>query len=395
MPGGVPPGAHFLYSRGETHRMEISEVSIERVSAERTVGRRSAIKEATHSTSVLVEVAATNGVTGLGEVPDVENPEEIPPADELEATLEACLHGRDPRAINRLSREIPEALDLGPTGFHSFQQLTAGAIDAALYDLVGNSYGIPAYRLLGGARESVPLCWVVFTRYDDGVDDLREEVDKRVEQGFESFKLKVGERGPEIDEERIRAVREVAGDDVDVFLDAQGAWSLSEAIDRIERFASLGIDGVETPVGHPDSTVEAPGYYYDVPLLPDDIAQLRAQVDVPIMEHVLDPAFGIELVRNNAVDVFTVEVCSVGITATRRILGLAESADLDARVGSTLEFGPATQAGVSLAAASPAVTYPSDLIGPLVYEETVLDRPVEYEDGAVVPRDEPGFGISV
>jgi L-alanine-DL-glutamate epimerase-like enolase superfamily enzyme len=180
-----------------------------------------------------------------------------------------------------------------------------------------------------------------------------------------------------------------------VFLDAQGAWSLSEATDRIERFAPLGIDGVETPVGHPDPMVEAPGYYYDVPLLPDDIAELRDRVNVPIMEHVLDPSFRVELVRKNAVNVLTVEVCAVGVTATRRVLQLAESAGLDARVGSTLEFGPATQAGASLAAASPAITYPSDLIGPLVCDETVLERPVEYKEGTVTSRDEPGFGISV
>lgn len=378
--------------------MEITDVTVDRYRFERAVGQQSAVKEATHSTSLLITIEADGAVTGVGEVPDIEEPEAIPPTGEIESALEEALGSRDPRRINALNGDLPGEIAFGPERFHSFQQLTLGAIDTALYDLVGNHHGMPAYQLLGGRTQDVPLCWVVFTDGDGDGDDLsgmRAEVTEKVDRGFESFKLKVGEQPPEVDERRIRAVREIAGEDANVFLDAQGVWGPEEAVDRIDRFADVGIDGVETPVGHPDESVDAPGYYYDAPLLPEEIAGVRDRVGVPILEHVLDPAFGVELIRQDAVDVFTVEVCAVGITRTEQILQTAQSAGIDARLGSTVEFGPATLAGASLAAASPAVTYPCDLIGPLAYDEDVLADPVEYDRGSLVPRDRPGFGIAV
>ena len=48
-----------------------------------------------------------------------------------------------------------------------------------------------------------------------------------------------------------------------------------------------------------------------------------------------------------------------------------------------------------LAADAVDVTYPCDLIGPLVYAEDVLAEPVEYVDGSLFPRERPGFGIEL
>lgn len=77
------------------------------------------------------------------------------------------------------------------------------------------------------------------------------------------------------------------------------------------------------------------------------------------------------------------------------MLALAEAGGIDARLGSTVELGPGTLAAVSLAASSSAVTSPCDLIGPLVYAEDVLTEPIEYVDGALSPREQPGFGIEL
>ena len=52
-------------------------------------------------------------------------------------------------------------------------------------------------------------------------------------------------------------------------------------------------------------------------------------------------------------------------------------------------------AGAALAAASPAVTYPCDLIGPLVYEDSVVERSLPYEDGHLRLSERPGFGIDL
>jgi len=83
--------------------MEIREVSVERASAKRTVGRRSAVKEATYSTSVLVELAATNGANGIGEVPDLVNPEAYP----RRPSWKRCLRGISADGTRGLSIDSP------------------------------------------------------------------------------------------------------------------------------------------------------------------------------------------------------------------------------------------------------------------------------------------------
>jgi len=343
---------------------------------------------------VLLRLTADDGSTGVGEISDVEHPETMPTTDEIETEVGDFLLGEDPREINRLTDSMYDMIDFGPFDFHSFQQLALAAVDMALYDLVGDRFDIPAYQLLGGRTQDVPLCWVVFTRQEpDAAEALRQEVRTRVDQGFSAFKLKVGEVDPAVDAERIRTVREIAGEDAQVFVDAQGVWELEEAIETIERFEEVGIDGVETPVGTPDPNVETRGYYYDVPLVPSELATVREAIDTPVFEHVLDPQFGIDLAAADAVDVFTVEVCSGGITRANRILNIAEAAGIDARLGSTVELGPGTIAAGSLGAASTAVTYPCDLIGPQVYDESITESGLEYRNGALSPSEAPGFGL--
>jgi len=376
--------------------MEITDVDVATVSVAREFGNISAVAEKDESLFGLLRLRADDGSTGIGEISDIEHPEEIPSPAEREAEVGEFLLGEDPRELNRLTAAMNGAIDLGPFDFHSFQQLALAGIDTALYDLVGNHYEIPAYQLLGGRTQDVPVCWVVYTRQEpDALASLRSEVRHRVEQGFSAFKLKVGEVNPEIDLERMRAVRDIAGEDAQIFVDVQGVWTLDEAIQNIRSFEEVGIDGVETPVGHPDGDIDAPGYYYDVPLVPSEIATVREETETPILEHVHDPEFAFALIEESAVDVFTVEVCAGGISRADRLLSVAEGAGIDARLGSTGELGPGTLAAGALGAASTAITYPCDLAGPHIYADSILEDGLEYRNGTLRPRETPGFGFTL
>lgn len=344
----------------------------------------------------LVRLTTADGAVGIGEISDIEDPEAAPAASAVAEELESFLVGEDPRRLNYLTTAMEDRVDFGPVGFHSFQQLALGGVDAALFDLAGTALDVPAYQLLGGRTGSVPVSWVAFTRgTSEELSQLEAEVREMSERGFEAFKLKVGDVDPATDERRVRTVREVAGEDATLLLDAQGNWTAEEAVENVRRLEPYGIDGVETPAGHPDRAVDAPGHYYDVPLLPEELRRVREAVDTPVIEHVLDPAFGLELAAADAVDVFTVETCAGGIRRADRVLDVAAAAGIDARLGSTVELGPGTMAGVALAASSPAVTYPCDLVGPALYETEVLADPVSYRDGRLHARDAPGLGLDV
>src|SRR5439155_3388239 len=106
------------------------------------------------------------------------------------------------------------------------------AIDAALYDVMAKSVGLPLYKFLGGYRDSVPV-YVTggYYREGKGIKELLEEVRGYIEQGFNAIKLKVGgiTGGYSIqdDYDRVKAVRDLVGPNVRLMLDANQGWDLA------------------------------------------------------------------------------------------------------------------------------------------------------------------------
>ena len=74
---------------------------------------------------------------------------------------------------------------------------------------------------------------------------------------------------------------------------------------------------------------------------------------------------------------------------------MAETGGVDILLGSTVELGPGTLAQLQLAASIRGLTLPSDLVGPGLYADDVLDKPLTYEAGQLVVPDEPGFGSRI
>ena len=124
------------------------------------------------------------------------------------------------------------------------------AVDIALWDLRAKLLGLPLFRLLGPARDSVLVYGSGgFTSSD--VDAVAEQLGGWADQGFTAVKMKVGRR-PQEDLRRVRAAREAIGPNVALFVDANGAWSRKQALHEMERFAELGVTWMEEPVSSED-----------------------------------------------------------------------------------------------------------------------------------------------
>jgi L-fuconate dehydratase len=87
--------------------------------------------------------------------------------------------------------------------------------------------------------------------FNYGDEEIRENCRRALGAGFTAMKLKVGSRDPERDFRRASIVREIAGDDVRVMLDANQQWTLLQAIDICQRFRDLNPFWIEEPT-HPD-----------------------------------------------------------------------------------------------------------------------------------------------
>ena len=330
----------------------------------------------TRSHFYFVEVGTESGLTGWGEISDVEPAELLADPAEYAAMLAAFMTDRSPFHVQQMHHDCEQHFDVKGS---SLARYTRCALDMAMYDLQGQICRRPVHDLLGGAvRQDITISWVAYIRED--LAQLREEIREKCNQGFTAFKLKVGVEIA-LDEERLAVAREVAGQEVSIKVDANEGWEVNEAIRNIRRLDRFQLAGVETPVPRER---------------PAEIAAVRREVEVPILEHVSDLQYGLELVKAGAVDVFNVATTGAGgIWPARQIVTLAEASGIGVLLGSTVELGPGTLAQLHLAAVTPNLTLPSDLIGPGMYRDDVLEHPLRYHDGRLKIPTGVGLGRSV
>ena len=183
----------------------------------------------------------------------------------------------------------------------------------------------------------------------------------RASNGCRTAKVKVAEPGQSLADEqaRLEAVRDTLGRDGRIRVDANGAWSVDEAVARIPLLdrAAGGLEYVEQPTA-------------DV----HDLARVRRRVDVPIaadesIRRAADPY----LVRDlEAADVAVLKVQPLG--GVRACLRIVEDIGLPVVVSSALETSVGIAAGVALAAALPELTHACGLATvQLLTDDVVLD----------------------
>lgn len=176
------------------------------------------------------------------------------------------------RFIPRLLAADPVDLD-GPPGFpvdpvrarralvagekpggHGDRAVAVGILDMALWDLVAKVADVPAAQAIArrfGLGEVQPdvAVYAAGGYYRPGGDlrELTEEIRRYLDAGYEQVKIKVGGATLDEDRRRIDAVVDVLGDPARLAVDANGRWSLAEAVAAAEALAPLGLRWLEEP----------------------------------------------------------------------------------------------------------------------------------------------------
>ncbi|HEX2894517.1 MAG TPA: o-succinylbenzoate synthase [Marmoricola sp.] len=199
--------------------------------------------------------------------------------------------------------------------------------------------------------------------------------------GCGTAKVKVAERGQTVadDQARLEAVRDAIGRDGLVRVDANGGWSVDEAVERIPLLdrAAGGLEYVEQPV----ATVE-------------DLAVVRRRVDVPIaadesIRRAEDPYRVRDLA---AADVAVLKVQPLG--GVRACLRIAEDIGLPVVVSSALETSVGIAAGVALAAALPELRHACGLATVQLLAGDVTADPLLPVEGMLpVVRPQPSLDL--
>lgn len=305
--------------------------------------------EITDRTGFLVTVA--DPAPGVGEATP------LPGWTESLDDCEAALREVDPDDLGDLDA-------LPPAARHG--------VSLALLDAGARADGVPLYRYLG-ARNRVDSIPVNATVGDGDPDATVQAAEAAVDAGFPAVKLKVGARSVDADLDRVRAVRE-ACPDVELRLDANGAWNPAGADRAIDALYPLDVAYVEQPL--PSDDLE--GH-----------ADLRGRgvgiaLDEGLYDHGIDAVF-----TADAADVLVLKPMAMGgPDVALETAVLARGAGIDPVVTTTVDGAFARAAAVHVAAAIPKVSACGLATGDRLATDLVADPAPVAGGRACVPQKE-------
>jgi muconate cycloisomerase len=328
--------------------------------------------------AVLVEVVTDEGLVGIGEAPVVF-------AGSAEVTLAMVdavaplLVGADPLDHDVLRRRLYAETGMAHLGTQGTSWGLAG-IDTALWDLAGRIAGQPLHRLWGGAwRERSGF-------HADLVPDeparMAEDAQAWVARGFRTLYLKGG-FAPELDEARVKAVREAVGDGPRLRIDANGAWSPGLAVRLLRRLAAYDLEFAEQPLPPGD---------------PAELARLRARVPVPILAH--ESSLSVEgtlaVVRHGAADAVQLDPrFDAGIAGARTAAQIAEVAGLPALTHTFGELGVGTALMLHLHAAHRNMVLDNQTYYPNLTDDVIAGGPLAFDGCELAVPTGPGLGVEL
>jgi len=191
--------------------------------------------------------------------------------------------------------------------------------------------------------------------------------------GCRTAKVKVAERGQSLDDDlaRVAEVRRVMGPDARVRVDANGGWSVDDALWALDALSRHGLEYAEQPC----ATVEE--------LAALRIALARNGIDVPVAadESIRKAEDPLLVARLEAADMVVVKVAPLG--GVRAALGVVEACGLPAVVSSALDTSVGIRAGVALAAALPSLEHACGLGTVALLDGDVAAAPLVPRGGAL------------
>ncbi|HEX4525357.1 MAG TPA: mandelate racemase/muconate lactonizing enzyme family protein [Gaiellaceae bacterium] len=324
---------------------------------------------------VLVKLTTDDGIVGWGEA--------CCGADT--AAVEAALRAMTPFVIGRdpWNREAMRG-DVFTHGLWQFQTGTGNfawaGIDMALWDVCGRACGQPLWRLLGGLQQQEATYFYYLARSDR--ESLEAQVSDGLEAGFEVFYLKVGLDDLD-DLEQVSTVREALGRGPRLRLDANGSWTIPQALRNLRALREHDIDFVEQPVR-------------DYPV--GQLAELRARVDTVVCanEGLWSEAEAYSRIRARDADVYCFSAYWVGsIGSFHRLSWFAAQEGLQICKHTHGELGLAAAAAQHV-----VLTLPNCVEGhqqtAYLMEHDVLVEPIPISTGPRWgPIDGAGLGVEV
>jgi o-succinylbenzoate synthase len=354
--------------------MKISDIKFGTLRVPLKTPFKTALRTVDKIEDIVVMIGTDTGHTGYGEAPATA----VITGDTHGSIVEAIRHyiwprvvGQDVANLNHLTQLIQGAMEKNSSA--------KAAVEIAVYDLWGQLYDAPLYRLLGGGD---PLITTDITISVDYIDKMVADSISAVERGFESLKIKVG-KDIGVDIERVKAVHAAVEGRALLRLDANQGWTAKQAVYALQTLEDAGVrlELVEQPVKAQDLN----GMKY-----------VTERVHTPIMadESVFGPTEVVELIRMRAADIINIKLMKTGgISNAIRIADIAAMYGVECMIGCMLETGISVAAAVHVAVAKSDAITKIDLDGPSLCTFNPIDGGVIFNDSEISVTDAAGLGI--
>jgi len=290
---------------------------------------------------------------------------------ELAKELAPYLIGRDNNEVQKIWIDLNwRTNSLGPGGLAA--QVIA-SFDSALWDLKAKIANLSLAQLIGPFRNKVRV-------YNSGgqylqatLEEIQTAAKQSIDRGIGGIKMKVGQPKWQNDIERIEAVRDIIGPEIDLMIDANQQWNRSEALEFCKRVDDLGLAFIEEPLNARDFKGHA---------------ILASQLKTPIATGEMLTSYDehAALIECNGCAVNQVDAPRIGgVTPFLRVAELASTAQMKIAPHFVMEQH------IQLAATCGTEGWVEhfDWLEPLFDERLVIEK------GFMHCPDRPGFGLSI
>jgi len=261
--------------------------------------------------------------------------------------------------------------------------LTKAAVETAVYDAMGKHYQVPLYRFFGGPfRREIEL--VGGLGLDLGLEKIGTQARRLKQEGYNTFKIKIGQKDRTKDVARVAAVREAVGKEAAIRVDGNASYTFVEARELLSELAKFNITDAEQPLARGDLK---------------SLAELRKTTPVPIaaQESVSSPEEALAVLAENAADLLKIKLTHIGgFQRGLQVAAVVGTKGLPVVVGQGSACTPILSAAEMHLHASLKNAQPGgEMTGFLRLGEQDIFTPIQVKSARAVLSDKPGLGIQV
>jgi len=353
--------------------MKITDIRLGKISVPLTVPFKTALRTVESVEDIIVEIHTDTGNIGYGEAP----PTGVITGDTAGAIIGAI---KDNIKKSLIGKDIEEFEDIMITLNSCIMKNTSAkaAVDIALWDLYGQLYKAPVYKLLGGKRKTITTDITISV---NDPDEMARDSIVAVKKGYDTLKVKVG-KDPKKDIQRLDAIRKSIGQNINIRIDANQGWKPKEAVRILRDMEDRGLN-IEF--------VEQPVIAHDL----KGLKFVKDNISMPILadESVFSPMDALKIMEMGAADLINIKLMKTGgIYNALKICSNAELYGVECMIGCMLEAKVSVNAAVHLACGKGIITK-IDLDGPVLCSKDPIIGGSVFKEKQITVSEEPGFGI--